>query len=96
MKLTFLLPRCSASTRANLIASSERLLPGETVLVLGSGGVALFALQFAKLFAARVIATTSSDEKAKKLKAAGADEVINLITGSSRPRWTNQGKQHNQ
>ena len=47
------------------------------MLTLGTGGVSLFALQFAKLFGARVIATTSSDEKASRLKAAGADEVIN-------------------
>jgi NADPH:quinone reductase-like Zn-dependent oxidoreductase len=49
------------------------------VLTLGSGGVSLFALQFAKLFGARVISTTSSDEKAKSLKAAGADDVINYV-----------------
>jgi NADPH:quinone reductase-like Zn-dependent oxidoreductase len=41
------------------------------VLTLGSGGVSLFALQFAKLFGARVIATTSSDDKAQRLKALG-------------------------
>jgi NADPH:quinone reductase-like Zn-dependent oxidoreductase len=46
-------------------------------LRLGSGSVSLFALQFAKLFGARVIATTSSDEKASRLNAAGADAVIN-------------------
>jgi NADPH:quinone reductase-like Zn-dependent oxidoreductase len=53
-------------------------------LTLGSGGVSLFALQFAKAFGARVIATTSSDEKAEKLRAAGADEVINYRTT---PDW---------
>jgi NADPH:quinone reductase-like Zn-dependent oxidoreductase len=54
------------------------------VLTLGSGGVSLFALQFAKLFGARVISTTSSDEKAKSLKAAGADDVINYV---KTPAW---------
>jgi NADPH:quinone reductase-like Zn-dependent oxidoreductase len=53
------------------------LQPGETVLVQGTGGVSIFALQFAKLAGARVIATSSSDEKMARLKALGADEVIN-------------------
>jgi NADPH:quinone reductase-like Zn-dependent oxidoreductase len=50
------------------------------VLTLGSGGVSLFALQFAKFLGARVIATTSSDDKAKRLKVLGADDVINYHT----------------
>lgn len=53
------------------------LKPGQTVLVQGSGGVSIFALQLAKIAGARVIATTSSDEKMSKLKDLGADEVIN-------------------
>jgi NADPH:quinone reductase-like Zn-dependent oxidoreductase len=55
-----------------------------TVLTLGSGGVSLFALQFAKLFGARVIATTSSKEKEERLKALGADDVVNYRTT---PDW---------
>jgi NADPH:quinone reductase-like Zn-dependent oxidoreductase len=54
------------------------------VLTLGSGGVSLFALQFAKLFGARVIATTSSKEKEERLKALGADAVVNSQTT---PDW---------
>jgi NADPH:quinone reductase-like Zn-dependent oxidoreductase len=65
-------------------AHRRALRAGETVLTLGSGGVSLFALQFANLFGARVIATTSSDEKAIRLKDAGADEVINYRTT---PDW---------
>jgi NADPH:quinone reductase-like Zn-dependent oxidoreductase len=42
--------------------------PGDTVLILGTGGVSLFALQFAKAAGARVIATSSSEEKLEKLK----------------------------
>ena len=53
------------------------LQPGQTVLVQGSGGVSVFALQFAKLAGARVIATSSNDAKLSRLKALGADEVIN-------------------
>jgi NADPH:quinone reductase-like Zn-dependent oxidoreductase len=55
------------------------------VLTLGSGGVSLFALQFAKIFGARVIATTSSEEKAERLKALGADDVVNYRTT---PDWS--------
>ena len=54
------------------------------MLTLGSGGVSLFALQFAKLFGAYVVATTSTDEKAAKLKSLGADHVINY---RSFPDW---------
>lgn len=51
--------------------------PGSTVLVLGSGGVSVFALQFAKAAGARVIATSSSDAKLGLLRQLGADHVIN-------------------
>ena len=50
---------------------------GDTVLVLGTGGVSIFALQMAKSMGARVIATTSSADKAERLRALGADVVIN-------------------
>jgi NADPH:quinone reductase-like Zn-dependent oxidoreductase len=75
---------CAAVTAWNALTGERKLQAGETVLTLGSGGVSLFALQFAKAFGARVIATTSSDEKAEKLRAAGADEVINYRTT---PDW---------
>jgi NADPH:quinone reductase-like Zn-dependent oxidoreductase len=75
---------CAALTAWNALCGSVPLLPGQTVLTLGSGSVSLFALQLAKLFGARVIATTSSDDKAGRLKALGADEVINYRTT---PGW---------
>ncbi|MCC8537351.1 NAD(P)-dependent alcohol dehydrogenase [Xanthomonas axonopodis pv. poinsettiicola] len=53
------------------------LKAGDTVLVLGTGGVSIFALQFAKAMGASVIATSSSDEKLEKARALGADHVIN-------------------
>ena len=53
------------------------LKSGETVLVQGTGGVSIFALQFAKMAGATVIATSSSDEKLEKLSALGADHLIN-------------------
>jgi NADPH:quinone reductase-like Zn-dependent oxidoreductase len=61
--------------RALFVDGSTR--PGSTVLVQGSGGVSVFALQFAKAAGARVIATSSSDAKLERLKALGADELIN-------------------
>jgi NADPH:quinone reductase-like Zn-dependent oxidoreductase len=54
------------------------------VLTLGTGGVSVFALQFAKLMGARVISTSSSDEKLERLKALGADHTINYKTT---PAW---------
>ena len=58
--------------------------PGDTVLVQGTGGVSLFALQFAKLAGARVIALSSSDEKLARAKQLGADVGINYRTT---PDW---------
>ncbi|WP_313603290.1 zinc-dependent alcohol dehydrogenase family protein [Comamonas jiangduensis] len=63
-----------------------RLQAGDTVLVLGTGGVSIFALQMAKSMGARVIATTSSATKAERLKTLGADVVINYQTT---PEWGN-------
>ncbi|WP_409564424.1 zinc-dependent alcohol dehydrogenase family protein [Methylobacterium sp. J-076] len=54
-----------------------RVKAGDTVLVQGSGGVSVFALQFAKMAGATVIATSSSDEKLSRLEALGADHLIN-------------------
>lgn len=54
-----------------------KLKSGDTVLIQGSGGVSVFALQFAKMAGATVIATSSSDEKLVRLEALGADHLIN-------------------
>lgn len=54
-----------------------KLQAGQTVLVLGTGGVSIFALQMAKSMGAKVIATTSSEQKRQKLLELGADHVIN-------------------
>jgi NADPH:quinone reductase-like Zn-dependent oxidoreductase len=75
---------CAAVTAWNALTGGKRLQAGDTILTLGSGGVSLFALQFSKAFGARVIATTSSDNKAERLKALGADHVINYRTT---PDW---------
>lgn len=67
---------CAAVTAWNAVTGADGLRPGQTVVTQGSGGVALFALQFAKMLGARVIATTSSAGKAARLRGLGADEVI--------------------
>jgi NADPH:quinone reductase-like Zn-dependent oxidoreductase len=61
--------------RALVVDGSIRA--GETVLVLGTGGVSIAALQIAKTMGAAVIATSSSDEKLERIQALGADHVIN-------------------
>lgn len=60
------------------------IIAGQTVLVLGTGGVSMFALQFAKAAGANIVATSSSDEKLERLKAMGAHHVINYKTN---PEW---------
>lgn len=65
---------CTAVTAWSALAG---LAPGDIVLTQGSGSVSLFALQLAQTLGARVIATTSTDEKAQRLQELGADAVIN-------------------
>ena len=68
---------CAAVSAWNALFVSGRVRPGDAVVVQGTGGVSLFALQFAKLAGARVIVTSSSDEKLERVKAMGADDLIN-------------------
>lgn len=68
---------CAAVTAWHALVTKGGLKAGETVLLLGTGGVSIFALQFAKLHGARTIVTSSSDEKLERAKALGADETIN-------------------
>jgi NADPH:quinone reductase-like Zn-dependent oxidoreductase len=78
---------CVGVTAWNAVTGGRGLRGGETVLTLGSGGVSLFALQFAKQLGARVIATTSSEEKERRLRQLGADEVINH---RAEPEWNDR------
>jgi NADPH:quinone reductase-like Zn-dependent oxidoreductase len=71
---------CSGVTAWNALAVSGKLKAGESVLTLGTGGVSIFAIQFARIFGARIISTTSCDEKAERLRSLGANEVINYRT----------------
>jgi NADPH:quinone reductase-like Zn-dependent oxidoreductase len=81
---------CAAVTAWNSLINMGGLRAGETVLVQGTGGVSLFALQFAKLAGARVIVTSSSDEKLDRAKKLGADLAINYTTT---PDWDKQAKE---
>ena len=75
---------CAAVTAWAALIGYGALLPGQTALVQGTGGVAIFALQLAQLFGSRVIAITSSDDKVARLKALGADAVVNY---RMLPQW---------
>lgn len=75
---------CAALTAWHALAEVGRVTAGDTVLLLGTGGVSIFALQFAKLMGARVILTSSSDAKLERARAMGADETVNYRTT---PEW---------
>ena len=75
---------CAALTAWRAVMVEAKVKPGDWVLVQGTGGVSIFALQFAKAAGARVVATSSSDEKLERVRALGADEVINY---KAEPKW---------
>jgi len=68
---------CAGVTAWRAVVTDGRVKPGATVLVEGTGGVSLFALQFAKAAGATVIATSGSAEKLERLRALGADHLVN-------------------
>ena len=75
---------CAGVTAWNALFGKRSTGPGDRVLVLGSGGVAVFALQFAKLAGAQVIATTGDSGKVARLRSIGADVVVNY---REHPEW---------
>ena len=75
---------CAALTAWSALVTYDSLGPGSRVLVQGTGGVAIFALQFAKLMGAHVTIISSSDEKIARAKSMGADAAINY---SKVPEW---------
>jgi NADPH:quinone reductase-like Zn-dependent oxidoreductase len=75
---------CAAVTAWVALTGHRRVTAGDTVLIQGSGGVSVFALQFAQVLGAQVIATTSTAAKTERLKALGASEVINY---TETPDW---------
>jgi NADPH:quinone reductase-like Zn-dependent oxidoreductase len=71
---------CAAVTAWNALVCVGHVTAGETVLIQGTGGVSLFALQFARLLGARVIGTSSSDAKLKRAKTLGLSDGVNYRT----------------
>jgi NADPH:quinone reductase-like Zn-dependent oxidoreductase len=71
---------CAGVTAWRALVAYGGVKPGDSVLVLGTGSVSLFALQFAKAAGAEVIATSSSEEKLEKMRSLGADILINYRT----------------
>jgi NADPH:quinone reductase-like Zn-dependent oxidoreductase len=75
---------CAALTAWSALIGEGRIQPGESVLIQGTGGVSLFALQFAKMAGARAILISGSEEKMKQASQLGADDVLNY---RSQPEW---------
>lgn len=75
---------CAALTAWHALVAEGGVTAGDTVLVQGTGGVSLFALQFARLHGARVLATSSSDDKLRRVLGLGASDGINYKTT---PEW---------
>jgi NADPH:quinone reductase-like Zn-dependent oxidoreductase len=81
---------CAALTAWSALVTYENLRPGSRVLVQGTGGVALFALQFAKLIGAHVTVISSSDDKLARARALGADAGINYV---ATPEWSKPARE---
>jgi NADPH:quinone reductase-like Zn-dependent oxidoreductase len=81
---------CAGVTAWSAVVKLGGIRPGQTVLTQGSGGVSIFALQFAKLCGARVISTSSSDAKIEQLKTLGADVTLNYKTT---PDWGKRARE---
>ena len=75
---------CAAVTAWNALFGLKPLAPGQTVLTLGTGGVSVFAMQFAHAAGARIIATSSSDDKLSRAGELGASDFINY---KNDPEW---------
>ena len=75
---------CAATTAWYALAETAKVVPGQTVVVQGTGGVSIFALQIAKALGCEVIVTSSSDDKIERAKRLGAAHGINYVR---RPDW---------
>ena len=80
---------CAALTAWSAVVEQGGVKPGSCVVTQGTGGVSLFAVQFARMLGARVVATTSSDAKAAKLRELGATHVVNYRTEAD---WARQAR----
>jgi NADPH:quinone reductase-like Zn-dependent oxidoreductase len=75
---------CAAVTAWNALVEHGRLIAGQSVLVQGTGGVSIFALQLSRLLGAQVIATSSSDAKLERARKLGASDCVNY---KATPEW---------
>ena len=80
----------AAVTAWRALVTEGRIAPGDKVLVQGTGGVSLFALQFAKMLDAVVIVISSSEEKLARVRTMGADETINYLKV---PEWGKRARE---
>lgn len=78
---------CAGVTAWNALFSACDIRPGNTVLIQGTGGVSIFALQFGKLAGARVLGTSSSDEKLERAKELGLDAGLNYRVTPDWEKW---------
>jgi NADPH:quinone reductase-like Zn-dependent oxidoreductase len=78
---------CAAVTAWNALFKAADTQPGDTVLIQGTGGVSIFALQFAKMAGARVLGISSSDEKLERAKSLGLDAGLNYRTNPDWDKW---------
>jgi NADPH:quinone reductase-like Zn-dependent oxidoreductase len=78
---------CAAVTAWNAVVQAGHVKAGDTVVIQGTGGVSIFALQFAKLLGARVLGTSSSDEKLERARALGLDAALNYRTNPDWDKW---------
>ncbi|MBB3034111.1 zinc-dependent alcohol dehydrogenase family protein [Alteriqipengyuania lutimaris] len=89
---------CAGVTAWRALMEDGKMQPGQTVLIEGTGGVSLFALLFAKAAGAKVIATSSSDEKLETVRKLGADHTINYKSnekwGEEAYDWSGGGVDH--
>ncbi|MEM7424044.1 MAG: NAD(P)-dependent alcohol dehydrogenase [Pseudomonadota bacterium] len=75
---------CAALTAWHALTRPAPVVPGETVVLLGTGGVSVFAQQFCTMMGARTIVTSSSDAKLERMQTLGADETVNY---RAKPDW---------
>ena len=80
---------CAAVTAWHALFEHAPVVPGDTVLIQGTGGVSMFALQFAKTAGLRAIVTSSSDEKLERARSLGASETINY---KATPKWEEEAR----
>ena len=78
---------CAAVTAWNALFSVADTRPGDTVLIQGTGGVSIFALQFARIAGARVLGISSSDEKLERAKSLGLDAGLNYKANPDWEKW---------